>query len=250
MPRARHRRGFPCCHTPPSSIRADALPPEAFGGPIIVASRPALHGALLETVGLDTLRFGSEITGFAADGNRVAIRTVTGDTTEGDLLIGADGVGSAIRRALFPSEPPPRPCGIVGVRGASASVHHLGDLSAVMYLGPGLESMLVRSGDTSIYWFLSLAREIVPSDTRDPNTILEHMSPRMDLTFRAVTSETEELRCDELCDRAPLRRWSEGVVTLLGDAPRTLSCRTRARVRRRRLSMRSLSAKRWPSVRM
>ena len=198
--------------------RADAPPPEAFGGPIVVASRPALHGALLEAVGLDTIRFASEISGFEADGNRVAVRTVTGDTAEGDLLIGADGVGSAIRRALFPSEPPPRPCGIVGVRGASAGVHHLGDLSAVMYLGPGLESMLVRSGDTSIYWFLSLAREIVPSDTSDPHTILAHMSPRMDRTFRAVTSETVELRCDELCDRAPLPRWSEGVVTLLGDA--------------------------------
>ena len=27
-----------------------------------------------------------------------------------------------------------------------------------MYLGPGLESFLVRASDTGIYWFLSLAR--------------------------------------------------------------------------------------------
>ena len=200
-------------------LKCAELPPsEAFGGPIVVTTRPALHGALLEAVGLDTIKFGSEVTGFTADGNRVAVRTVVGDAAEGDLLVGADGVGSTIRRALFPSEPPPRPCGIVSVRGASAGARHLGDLSGVMYLGPGLEAVLARSGDTSIYWYLSLAREIVPSDTRNPNTILAHMAPRMDPTFRAVTSETEELRCEELSDRAPLPHWSEGVVTLLGDA--------------------------------
>ena len=198
--------------------RAEVPPSEALGGPLVVASRPALHGALLEAVGLDAITFGSEVTRFTADGDRVAIHTAVGDTAEGDLLIGADGAGSVIRRLLHPSEPPPRPCGIIGVRGASVAAHHLGDLSGIMYLGPGLESVLVRSSDTGIYWYLSLAREVVPSDTRNPETILAHISPRMDATFRAVTSRTEELRCDELADRDPLPHWSEGVVTLLGDA--------------------------------
>ena len=198
--------------------RADVPPPEALGGPLVVASRPALHGALLEAVGPGAITFGSHVTGFTEDGNRVTIHTATGDTAEGDLLIGADGAGSLIRRVLHPSEPPPRPCGIIGVRGTSGAVRHLGDRSGIMYLGPGLESVLVRASDIGIYWYLSLAREVVPSDTRDPETILAHISPRMDATFRAVTSRTEELRCDELADRDPLPHWSEGVVTLLGDA--------------------------------
>ena len=202
--------------------RAEAPPPEALGGPMVVALRPALYGALIEAVGLDAITFGSEVTGFTADGDRVVIHTATGDTAEGDLLVGADGVGSAIRRVLHPSEPPPRPCGIVGVRGTSGGVDHLGDLSGVMYLGPGLESCLIRASDTGIYWYLSLAREVVPPDTRDPGTIVAHVSPRMDATFRAVTSNTEELRCDELADRDPLPHWSEGIVTLLGDAAHPL----------------------------
>ena len=202
--------------------RAEVPPAEVLGGPMIVALRPALHGALLEAVGPDAITFGSRVCGFTGDGNRVAVRTASGDTAEGDLLIGADGVGSAIRRALHPSEPPPRSCGIIGVRGVSRAAQHLGDLSGVMYLGPGLESALARAGGTGVYWYLSLAREIVPADTRDPAAILAHMSPRMDATFRAVTSGTEELRCDELVDRDPLPRWGEGVVTLLGDAAHPL----------------------------
>ncbi len=202
--------------------RVEVPPAEVLGGPMIVALRPALHGALLEAVGLDAITFGSKVTEFAVDGDRVGVCSASGDTAEGDLLIGADGIGSAIRRALHPSEPLPRSCGIVGVRGVSRAAQHLGDLSGVMYLGPGLESVLARAGDTGIYWYLSLAREIVPDDTRDPAAILAHMSPRMDATFRAVTSRTEELRCDELVDRDPLPRWGEGVVTLLGDAAHPL----------------------------
>ena len=202
--------------------RAEVPAAEVLGGPMIVALRPALHGALLEAVGPHAITFGSKVSGFTADGDRVVVRTASGDTTEGDLLIGADGIGSVIRRSLHPSEPPARSSGLIGVRGASRAAQHLGDLSGVMYLGPGLESAVARAGGNGIYWYLSLARQLVPSDTRDPAAILAHMSPRMDATFRAVTSHTEELRCDELVDRDPLPRWGEGVVTLLGDAAHPL----------------------------
>ena len=202
--------------------RAELPSSEALGGPLVVAVRSALYGALLEALGPDTITFGNRVTGFESDGDRVAIHTESGEAAEGDLLIGADGIGSVIRRALHPSEPPPRPCGIIAVRGASGAALHLGDLSAVMYLGRGLESVLVRASDTGIYWFLSLAREIVPSDTRDPAAIVAHISPHMDRTFRAVASNTDELRCDELVDRDPLPNWGAGVTTLLGDAAHPL----------------------------
>ena len=199
--------------------RAEFPPPAALGGPTVVALRPALHGALLEAVRPDAITLGSEVTGFSAAGDRVALHTAHGATAEGDLLVAADGIGSVIRRALHPSEPPPRACGIVTVRGTVAgATHHLDDLSGVFYLGPGIESFLVRASDTGIYWMLSLARDVAPSDIRDPAAVVAHLSPRFDATFRAVTSATDELRCDELLDRDPLPSWGEGLVTLLGDA--------------------------------
>ena len=118
-------------------LELPAAAEQVLGGPMVVALRPALHGALLEATGLDAIAFGSEVTGFTAAGDRVAVRTASGHAAEGDLLIGADGVGSVIRRALHPSEPPPRPCGIIAVRGASTAGHHLRDLSGVMYHRPG-----------------------------------------------------------------------------------------------------------------
>ena len=200
--------------------RADYPPPEVMGGPTIVALRPVVHGALLEAVGEDTVTLGCEATGFSAAGDRATLRTADGDIAEGDLLVGADGAKSVIRRVLHPSEPPPRSSGLLAVRAAvHGAVHRLDGLSGLYYLGPGVESFVVRASDSGIYWALSLAEELVPAGMRDdPAAILEHMSPQFDETFRAVTSGTTDMRVDELFDRDPLPSWGKGVVTLLGDA--------------------------------
>ena len=203
--------------------RAEFPPPNALGGSMVVALRPALYGALLDALGRDAITLRSEVTGFTTEGDRVSVHTADGDTAEGDLLVGADGIGSIIRGALHPSQPPPRSAGLIAVRGSvSGAAHHLGDLSGILYIGPGVESVLVRASDVGIYWFLSLTRDLVPSDMHDPAAIVAHMSRRFDNAFRAVTSATEDLRCDELFDRDPLPHWGAGVVTLLGDAAHPL----------------------------
>ncbi len=199
------------------------MPPGTLGGPMLIALRPALHGALLEAVGPGTITLDSDVTGFTMTGARVALQTTNGSVAEGDVLIGADGVASAIRRALHPAERPPRSSGLVSIRGAVDGARgHLGGLDAVYYLGRGLESMLVRASDTGIYWFLSMAGSLVPQNLRDPRAILALMSPQFDAMFRAVTSATEDLRYDELVDRDPIPFWGRDVVTLLGDAAHPL----------------------------
>ena len=202
--------------------RTEFPSPEVLGGPTVVALRPALFDVLLDAVPGDVLQLGSEVTEFRETAGRVVLRTAGGDD-EGDLLVGADGVGSVVRRLLHPAQPPPQSSGIIAVRGiAWDAIGRLGPLSGIYYLGPGVESFLARARDTRIYWALSLARELVPEETRDPAEILALMSPRFDADFRAVTSATEEMRCDELVDREPLPFWGEGAVTLLGDAAHPL----------------------------
>lgn len=205
-----------------SVLKRAELPPNAFGGPMLVALRPELHGALLDAVGLETITLGSRVDAFSASGGGVAL-SVTGATVHGDLLVGADGARSTIRQQLHPDQPPPRHSGIVAVRGAVHGVlQHLGDLHAVYYLGPGVESVFVRASDTGIYWFLSLAKSVAPPRVEDPAAIVRSLAPKFDNTFRAITSATDDMRYDELIDRDPLRSWGSGVVTLLGDAAHPL----------------------------
>jgi 2-polyprenyl-6-methoxyphenol hydroxylase-like FAD-dependent oxidoreductase len=200
-------------------VKRAELPPGALSGPLLIALRPALHGALLEAVGVDAISLNSRVTGFDHTRDRVTLRLANGPPVEGDLLVGADGIDSVIRRALHPSEPAPRSSGIVAVRGAvHGAVRHLGELGAVLYFGRGVESMIVRASDTGIYWYCSMAGELIPPGLRDPKAIIDLMAPRFDDTFRAVTSVTHDMRCDELVDRNPLKSWGTGAVTLLGDA--------------------------------
>ena len=199
--------------------RAEFPPRDALGGPMVMALRQALHGALLDAVDAETIALGREATGFTLLSGRATLHGASGDLAEGDLLVGADGVGSNVRRVLHPAEAPPRSSGLISVRGAVHGVlHHLGDLSGIYYLGPGVESAIVRASDTGIYWFLSLARALVPPGLRDPAAIVAHVSPRFDATFRSITSATDDLRYDELVDRDPIPSWGRDVVTLLGDA--------------------------------
>ena len=200
-------------------IKRVNVPPGTLGGPMVVALRPALHGALLEAVGPDAIALDQQATGFQVKAGRVTLQTTQGSVAEGDVLIGADGIGSVIRRTLHPDEPPPRSSGIVAVRGAvHGAIPHLEGRSAISYFGRGIESMMIRASDTGIYWFMSIARELVPAGMTDPAKLVAHLSPGFDATFRAVTSATEDMRYDELVDRDPLPFWGRDAVTLLGDA--------------------------------
>lgn len=207
-------------------LKRAALPPDALGGPLVMALRPALHGALLDAVGPEAIALSTAATGFVMQDGRVTLNVRHGareDVVQGDVLVGADGVGSVIRRRLHPSEKPPRGSGIVGVRGVvHGALQHLGECDALYYIDRGVESVLIRASDSGIYWFVSLAGTLLPEGLRDPARIVALMAPRFDETWRAVTSATTDLRCDDLVDRDPLSFWGTGVVTLLGDAAHPL----------------------------
>jgi 2-polyprenyl-6-methoxyphenol hydroxylase-like FAD-dependent oxidoreductase len=206
-----------------SVVKRAELPPGSLGGPMLVALRPALHGALLDAVGADMIAAGVRVSGFSTSKGGVTLHA-DDLNVEGDVLIGADGIGSVIRRQLHPDEPPPRSSGIVAVRGAvHGALHHLGDLHAVYYMGQGVESMFVRASDTGIYWFVSLAEGLVaPHLRQDALGIVADIAPRFDDTFRAITSVTTDVRVDALVDRDPLPAWGRESITLLGDAAHPL----------------------------
>ena len=67
--------------------------------------RNAFRQGLLSGLG-DVVQFGRTLVGYQiTDSGRVRLQFAEGGTDEGDLLVGADGVGSAVRRQLFPTRP-------------------------------------------------------------------------------------------------------------------------------------------------
>lgn len=187
----------------------------------VFALRSALHGALLDATSAEALSLGSEAAAFAATPAGVVLGLKDGRAEEGDVLVGADGVGSVIRRLLHPGEPPPRRSGYFGVRGvAHDAAHGLGDLSAVSYLDYGIEAATVRASRDAVYWYVSLLAEDAGAMAGGPGAILERCASLLDDRFRAIVRATspDDVRLDELFDRDPIDNWGRGPVTLLGDA--------------------------------
>ena len=125
----------------------------AAGTPSLIALRQTLHGALLDATPADDLALGSEGARVERDGEGATLILAGGHRVRGDVLVGADGLGSAIRRHLHPADPPPRESGLCAVRGVVRGVTEtLGGLSGLIYLGRGCEAAAVQASADAVYW--------------------------------------------------------------------------------------------------
>ena len=183
--------------------------------------REALHRALLEAAGPQHVAFGSRITGIDVGSGSVRLTLEGNRTASGDVLIGADGVNSTVRRWLHPHDPPVRDSGFVGIRGlARGAVGPMGDLSIVGYMGDGVEAGNVRASEAAVYWYVSTRAGNAPSTDARGQALLDYCAQLLDAPFRAIVSSTasEDVRIDALADREASEPWGHGPVTLLGDA--------------------------------
>ena len=184
----------------------------------IVVHRADLQAILQGALDSDTVRLGARCTGFAQDQDGVTVQFADGTTARGDLLVGADGLHSAVRAQLFGATPP-RYAGYTAWRGVAPFEH--GRLTPGETMGRGARFGMAPVSGGRAYWYATLN---TPEGGRDPEggrkrALLE--------TFRgwhapieALIEATDEVAIlrNDIYDRDPLPYWSVGRVTLLGDA--------------------------------
>jgi FAD-dependent urate hydroxylase len=193
----------------------------ALGEDSVCVLRSALHGVLLRALGSDALQLGVHVTGVRQKQADVFLDCEHGGEIKGRLVVGADGVGSAIRSSLHPKEPPPKRSGLIAIRGvARNAVRHLGGVSGAQYFGRRLEAGLSQASATDVYWFLSVSAATPPPAGTDLRSLLDGYLGGFHAPFRALVAATADgdMRADDLLVRPPLQRWGEGAITLLGDA--------------------------------
>lgn len=198
------------------TARARAILPE----PLVVVLRPVLHEALLAAVGAERVILGSPVTACESRDGRPAVVLQGGRRVAGDLVVGADGIGSVVRRSLRPHEAPPRRTGLGAVRGLAENVAPLtAGLTAAQYWGPGVEVVVARASRTAVYWAFSIPLDRM-GESRDPLDIARRVVSQFDDRLRGLVAATRaaDARFDELVDRDPIEDWGRGAVTLLGDA--------------------------------
>jgi len=156
-------------------------------------------------------------------------------TARGDVLIGADGIHSVVREALFPNEGPPRWNGLMLWRGAidwpafltGRSMVVAGGLAAKLVIYPIAEGSRPdrRLTNWAVVGRVGDGTTPIPQkqDWSRPGRF-EDLMPHVQrfripyVDARALIEATNEFWEYPMCDRDPLPRWSHGRVTLLGDA--------------------------------
>jgi 2-polyprenyl-6-methoxyphenol hydroxylase-like FAD-dependent oxidoreductase len=197
-----------------------------------------LHDKVVERLGPQAVRLGSRVTGYqnSSGGVSVQVAHADGSTTEerGALLIGADGIHSAVRAQMHPAQPP---------------IHWGG---AIMWRGTTWGKP-IRSGSSFVGLGTHRQRVVFyPISHPDPQTGLAMINWIAEVTmdnqegwkqsgwFRPVSVEEFQhhfagwiwdwldvpdmiRRADivfenPMIDRDPVPTWQDGAVLLLGDA--------------------------------
>jgi 2-polyprenyl-6-methoxyphenol hydroxylase-like FAD-dependent oxidoreductase len=199
-----------------SSVAAAAFR-SGFGAGVFGFHRATLHEALLALAPANSLRLGAavRVCGETADG--VFVELESGERIEGRALIGADGLRSAIRRHVAGAGEP-RYSGYTSWRGVlpKGGLWPAGQMSESW--GRGARFGLVAIDSDRLYWFATA--NAAPGGRDTGKDELRRLFSAWHRPIREVIESTPEsaiIRTD-IADRDPLNRWSQGRVTLLGDA--------------------------------
>lgn len=207
--------------------------------PQLSIHRGRMHGVLwraaLKRLGADAVQTGMRLTGFTQDAEGVTARFADGSEIQGSALVGADGIHSMLRAALHPSDPGIRWNGIQMWRGAIEwPCYETGD---VMFVAGDMKEKLVfypigrgsTEGTRLTNWVVcaQIGDPTRPPPRREdwsrPGQLAEvlphvHRFRVPGLDVEAMVRATPEFWEYPMCDRDPLPFWTQGRVTLLGDA--------------------------------
>ena len=202
---------------------------DRFGGPYFGIHRADLQAVLSTAAGLDRIHLDKRLVDIDDSGPRAALHFDDGTTAGADLVIGADGARSFVRRWMLGYDDALY-TGCSGFRGIVPieAVPRLPDPTALQFwMGPGGHLLHYPMGGGHIN-FLLVERHPTPWPRRDwtaPAAEGEQLR-RFEGWHPAVVEMITAVPISQrwgLFHRPPLGRWSRGRVTLLGDAAHAMA---------------------------
>jgi 2-polyprenyl-6-methoxyphenol hydroxylase-like FAD-dependent oxidoreductase len=200
------------------------LPPAVkaeYGGGFIGLLRWGLYKRMIDALPEGVLRLGHEATGLEDRGDCVVVSFADREPAEADVVVGADGLSSFVRRALWGDQPIRR-----------QKLHLVG---GYLFLdGPppsdtvvahdrttqGSYSAIRHEGRWGYEWWVLEAFDPAKPVPADLHAFASARARRFAEPLPSLVARTppEHLQRWEIRDRKPLEQWSKGRVTLVGDA--------------------------------
>jgi 2-polyprenyl-6-methoxyphenol hydroxylase-like FAD-dependent oxidoreductase len=189
---------------------------EALGWETYGILRAELQLAMLEAVPVERLRLATTCTGASEDG-RVLLDDA--DTAVADIVVGADGIRSTVRRSLFGEEPLRYGGHRAWRAGTRFDDERVRDRFVEVW-GVGGGFGFGPAGPGRVYWYCF---EAVPERAPAPDRPRDEFLRRYGAWFDPIPALIESTDPDAIeptftYDRRHRRSWGRGRVTLLGDA--------------------------------
>lgn len=195
-----------------------------------------LARAVTQRLGPDAIRLGHALASFDGGNNKVTARFANGAAVEGDVMIGADGIHSVVRRQLYPDEGPPKWRGGSLYRATTRLDRKFLAGRSMLWAGHAARKFVAypisydpTTGETLLNWICDLNHgpEEIPAPPRQDwnrRADIADFLPAFenwewpDISVPAIIKGAREAFEFPMVDRDPLPRWTFGRVTLLGDA--------------------------------
>jgi salicylate hydroxylase len=196
-----------------------------YGAPYIVLHRSDLLDALRVAAEAEpniVLLTDHEVTAVEDTGDDVVVTCANGAQFTGQILLGADGIRSVVRKKISDDEPVPS--GYVAYRGAVPieDVDRRMDMDdVVVWMGPGLHLVQypVRAGKLYNQVAVFRSQEFLDGkeDWGTPEE-LDRTYAGMCEQVRVAIPALGRVHRWPMADREPLDTWTKGRISLLGDA--------------------------------
>ena len=199
---------------------------ERFGHPYAVTHRADFHRVLMaacKQTGLVDLRTGQAVAAYRQDGDGASAMLEDGSEIAGAAVIGADGLWSKIRNQML-GDGAPRVSGHIAYR-AVLPIHEVPDEmrwnAATLWAGPKTHLVHYPLRRSELFNLVAVFHSDryeegwdAAGDTAELREKFEGIDPRP----KSLLDKIETWRMWVLCDREPVKDWSDGRVALLGDA--------------------------------
>lgn len=197
-----------------------------YGAPQLTIHRADLLSVLAAAFPLERVQFGKRAVAASKEEEGVTLRFTDGSQAKMDVLIGADGIHSVVRAALFGQEHP-RFTGVVAFRAVvpASRVANVPNIQAfTKWWGPTPHSQIVTfplNRGEDIFIFATTAQDSWHEESwTTPGSLSELRDSYADFhpDARALLDACDEVLKTALYERDPLPYWTQDHMVLLGDA--------------------------------
>jgi 2-polyprenyl-6-methoxyphenol hydroxylase-like FAD-dependent oxidoreductase len=192
--------------------------------PTVCVHRAHLLRVLADALPAESLAVGHELADMQFAGSKLDLRFTNGERLICDGVVGADGIYSRMRgRLVGPSRPVYR--GYAIFRG-------IADVPENFFVGHNSESWgegsrfgILAIGGNKVCWYATVNSTELPQHSDWPKERLQEIFCKWHNPIPELIAATEPsaIMLSAACDQQPMRLWSKGPATLIGDASHALT---------------------------